>query len=169
MKTSLYIFSILFLVANFGCQTENASPKTRENLSISDFDCLNKQADNSLTLMEANKYIFGEWQLNGMITMLPSKEIPDLKIILSNIPASPTEKPIAEIFENGVSKGNVKFELKEMKWESYISVVMESENVSLSTDYYNFIKGNIRICEGELMIDNGMAFDAPAYLFRKIK
>jgi hypothetical protein len=169
MKTSLIIISILSVATFFSCESENATPKSRENLTMADFDCLNKQANQSLTVSEANKLIYGKWKLYGMLTMLPTKEIPDIKLILSNLPTSPSEKPVAEIFENGVLKGMVKFVLKEMKWETYTNVVVESENVSLPADYYNFIKGNIRICEGELMIDNGIAFDAPAYLFRKIK
>ncbi len=166
MKTVIISLATALL---FSCQTENTTPKSRENLSLADFECLNLQADKSLTISEVNKKIYGEWQLYGLLTMLPTKEIPDLMIVLSNITASPSEKPTAQIFENGKLKGKVKFTFKEMKLEEFTSVTIESENETLPVDYYNFIKGTIRICEAELMIDNGMAFDAPAYLFRKIR
>jgi hypothetical protein len=169
MKTSRSVISILLVAPLFGCQPENVTQKGLENLKMADFECLNKQANQLLTAIESNKMIYGEWKLYGMLTMLPTKAIPDIKIVLSNIPTSPSEKPVAEIFENSVPMGRVKFVLKEINRESITSVLIESENVSLPADYYNFIKGHVRICNDELMIDNGMAFDAPAYLFRKVK
>jgi hypothetical protein len=34
---------------------------------------------------------------------------------------------------------------------------------------HNIAKGTVRICEKELMLDQGIAFDAPGYLFRKLE
>jgi hypothetical protein len=46
-------------------------------------------------------------------------------------------------------------------------LVLESSRKNFSNGDFNFLYGNLRVCDKELLIDNGMAFDAPAYFFRK--
>ncbi len=168
MENSVKFLILVFLISNMSCKKDSTILKNRESQSISEFNCLYKAVDKPITKIEVEKFIYGEWQLYGLVVMLPNNSLPDIKIIVSNIPASPSEKPLIEIFENGKSKGKVIFDLEEIKDGNYSNVTIKSESRTLAMDYYNFIKGNIRICEKELMIDNGMAFDAPAYLFRKV-
>lgn len=174
-KLSLYIKAIrireigmmLVTVALLACKNDSSTPIPTESQTLNDFPCLMKQANESLTTATVNKNIFGNWQLYGKLTMLPTKQIPNLKLTI--LPLQGNKETLSiEIFENNLSKGKVTAKLSEIDALQQTFVQINSENISLPSDYYNFIRGTVRICEKELMIDNGMAFDAPAYLFRKI-
>ncbi|MFN3852647.1 MAG: hypothetical protein ACK4NY_24680 [Spirosomataceae bacterium] len=171
MKKQILAIGILCLIGLGSCTKSDDDVTARSakaSESLNDFECINKAADKSLTINEVKKKIYGEWQLAGMITMLPTKEVPDIKVVFKDLPGS-TTKQLAEYYENGKLKGSTTCTLKEetINQISYVTIASDVEMFDANT--YNFIRGNIRICDEELMIDNGMAFDAPAYLFRKKK
>jgi hypothetical protein len=130
---------------------------------------LNKQANQSLTKKLATKYIYGEWQLAGMITMVPTNVIPDIKVVFKDVLGAPIDKQIAEYYENGKLLGSTLYTLNQIENGEQKMVEIKSDVEIFDNQVYNLFRGNIRICENELMIDNGIAFDAPGYLFRRKK
>ncbi|MCU0324944.1 MAG: hypothetical protein MUF45_06785 [Spirosomaceae bacterium] len=171
MRKQFLAIGILCLVGLGSCNKSDDGISARlakVSESLKDFDCINKAVDKSLTISEVRSKIFGEWQLKGMITMLPTKEVPDSKVIFKKI-AGDTDNVLGEYYLNGKLKGSAVCTFKQVNIEQTSYVTMSSDKEMFDADTYNFFRGNIRICDEELMIDNGMAFDAPAYLFRKIK
>lgn len=161
------LFSLLSLNACKTADEEIPALGMVKAESILDFDCLRNWADVSLKIADAKKEIYGEWQLKGMITMMPpSSEVPDVKLRISQ---KDNGKQLAEIYENGKLTHTMTYDLKQEEYEKLLWVAIQPDKETFDDGSYNYIKGSIRICPGELMIDNGMAFDAPAYLFRKNK
>ncbi|RYU92873.1 hypothetical protein [Emticicia agri] len=169
MKKLLFGFSLFSLLSLNACKTseENTpSPNMLKAESILDFDCIRTSADVSRRIADVKKEIYGEWQLKGMITMMPSFEVPDLKIVISQ---KSDGKQLAQVYENGKLTKAMTYDLVEDEYNKIYYVGIKSDKDKFDDGSYNFITGNIRICPGELMIDNGIALDAPGYLFRKIK
>lgn len=171
MKKLLLGCSLLSLLYLSSCkpsdQDDVQALKTFKAESIVDFDCLYKSADVPLTIADVKKEIYGEWQMKGIIAMVQSDaDIPDVKLVISQ---KSDGKQLAEILNDGKLAFSSTFDLEqnshnELKW---VTIKPDREYFNDST--YNFIRGSIRICPGQLLIDNGMAFDAPAFLFRKNK
>jgi hypothetical protein len=133
------------------------------------FDCLSTKTDELLKKEEVLKYIYGTWQLRQMITMIPQDTVPDIKVTFKDVLGAPIDKQIADISLDGKLIGSILYTLVEKTIEGKSYVYFESDSYVIgNTNEYNFIRGDIRICPDELRIDNGMAFDAPAYLFQKI-
>ncbi|WP_337042305.1 hypothetical protein [Emticicia sp. 17c] len=168
MKNLFLGTAFITLLGLSACEKpDEAAPATNsiKAESILDFACLYNSADVPLKVSDAKKNIYGLWQLKGTITMSPpAEEVPNLKIAISAVSEN---KNLAEIYENDKKKYSVNFSLVQKEYEKHLWVEIVPEKETLDDGTYNFIKGTIRICEGELMIDNGMAFDAPAFLFRK--
>ena len=96
----------------------------------------------------------------------PSDEVPDVKLVISQ---KSDGQQLDEIYENGKLTKTMTYDLTQHEFEKILSVGLKPDKEKFDDGSYNFINGNIRICPGELMIDNVMALDAPAYLFRKNK
>ncbi|MBA4848933.1 hypothetical protein [Emticicia sp. BO119] len=161
------LFSLLTLNACKTSDQDVPSPNMVKAESILDFDCLRNSANVSLKIADVKKEIYGEWQLKGMITMVPpSDEVPNVKLIISE---KADGKQLAEIYENDKLTKIMTYDLIQSEYEQIFMVGINPDKEKFDDGSYNFIRGSIRICTGELMIDNGMAFDAPAYLFRKNK
>ncbi len=170
MKNLIIGFSLFSLLYLSSCKTSDEDVPALNTLkaeSILDFDCLYNSADVPLKIADVKKEIYGEWQLKGTITMIsPGAEIPDVKLVISQ---KSDGKQLAQIYENGKLANTMTFDFKQETFEKLSWVTIQPDKEKFDDGDYNYIKGNVRICPGELMIDNGMAFDAPAYLFRKNK
>jgi len=159
---------IAFLVLTFSsCEKESAIPDSVAFVkaeAVSEFNCVNQQADKSPSLENARKWIEGKWQLKGMITMLPTTEVPNIKIEFKEDGGVFVTHAGKNVFSNAYS-------INETIENGFRHLIISTDFISTNGDFneYNFLKGTIRICEKELMIDNGIAFDAPGYLLRKIK
>ena len=109
--------------------------------------------------------IYGEWQLRELIGNMPTKsKVPDLKVVFKEI----SDKQVADIYSDGKLSTTIAYSLKQKDGNGYRSVEIISDSTNFQNGDYNFLKGTIRICENQMMIDNGIAVDAPGYIFTKI-
>ncbi|MFT5885514.1 MAG: hypothetical protein ACI9IP_001974 [Arcticibacterium sp.] len=135
--------------------------------SFQDFTCVYQQADNPPAIADARKWIVGKWQLKGIISMVPNMEVPNIKVEFLADGGVFVTNAGKTVFTNAYSINDV----TENNY-SYINITTDAtvitDGLGQDSSGDNFLKGTIRICENELMIDNGIAFDAPGYLFRKI-
>lgn len=170
MKKILLGFGILSLLYLSSCKIADEEVPAMNSIkaeSILDFDCLRNAADVPLTIADVKKGIYGEWQLKGAITQVPmQEEVPDVKLKISE---KSTGKQLVEIYENGKLAKTMTYDLEQGQHEKLLWVIIKPDQETFADGSYNYIRGTIRLCPNELMIDNGMAFDAPAYLYRKIK
>ncbi len=101
--------------------------------------------------------------------MLPSETVPNIKVTFKDILGAPIDKQVADILINEKPVGFVFYSLKEYLNDNLSYVLIQSDSIYIgNTKEYNFIRGGIRICSDELMIDNRIASDSPGYLFKKI-
>ena len=79
------LFSVLYLSSCKPADEDNVQAlKTFKAESIVDFECLRNSADVPLTIADVKKEIYGEWQLRGIVSMMPSDDdLPDVKVLLS--------------------------------------------------------------------------------------
>ncbi|UTA67106.1 hypothetical protein [Emticicia sp. 21SJ11W-3] len=170
MKKTLIGFGILSLLYLSSCKTSADEVPALNRVkaeSILDFDCVRNSADVPLTIADAKKGIYGEWQLKGTILYAPLPEdLPDIRLKISE---KSTGKQLVEIFENGKLAKTMTFDFTQGQVDKLYWVTLKPDFETFADGSYNYIRGTIRLCPTELMIDNGMAFDAPAYLYRKIK
>jgi hypothetical protein len=127
-------------------------------------DCTN----DSIFLADVKSEIYGEWQLTTYIANIPNPKVPDLKVIFKDVLGNPIDKQIADIYENGKLTNTVLYSLKQSSTNNHQVVQIVSDSTRFQNGDYNFLRGNIRICENQMMIDNGIALDAPGYIFTKI-
>jgi len=170
MKKLLLSICVISLLYMSSCKTSDEEVPAMNSIkaeSILDFDCLHNSADVPLTIADVKKGIYGEWQLKGNVTYLPFEgELPDVKLKISE---KSTGKQLAEIYENGKLTKTMTYDLEQGQHDKLLWVIIKPDQETFADGSYNYIKGTFRLCPNELMIDNGMAFDAPAYLYRKIK
>jgi hypothetical protein len=147
---------------------------TKKEVEVSDKggvdlrDCVLEDPIVSLTKAEAQKHIYHTWILKKIITMLPTEKVPNIKVQFKDALGAPIDKQIADIYIDDKLIGSVLYSLKETTFENIIYTNFETEvDLIGESQEYNFIRGGLRICKNQLMIDNGMAFDAPAYIFEK--
>lgn len=155
---TLVLFSLLV-----SCESMDMKDKTENFLqaeNLNDFDCINKQADSAASLKDAQKWIVGKWRLKGIISMLPSNQVPDIELEFF-------EDGGVFVYKNGVNTYTDAYSIVEKTENSYSYLKLIGDNMILDHQETPIPRGVLRICEKELMIDQGMAFDAPAYLFRK--
>lgn len=161
---------LIIFISAFSCQKSLINDIKEKGLrkaeSYSEFTCLNKTVDKPVYLKDIRAKMYGQWQLKGIVSMIPTKEVADFKIIFKEQINSKLE--LAEIYLDGVLKYSVKFELFQNQDGNYYSVGLKPEKEKFENGDYNFLRGTIRICDDELFIDNGIAFDAPGYLYRKL-
>jgi hypothetical protein len=127
-------------------------------------DCTN----DPIFLADVKSKIYGEWQLTTYIANIPNPKVPDLKVIFKDVSGSPIDKQIADIYENGKLTNTALYSLKQMNSNNYQVVQIVSDSTRFQNGDYNFLRGNIRICENQMIIDNGIALDAPGYIFTKV-
>lgn len=163
MKKQLIYLTIL------SCLGFTACKKEVEQKEVIISDCLNKTVDQPVLVADVKSKIYGEWQLYELIGNMPTKsKAPDLKIVFKNISGSTIDKQVADIYENGKLTNTMPYSLKQKEGNGYQSVEIISDSESFQNGAYNFLRGTIRICENQMMIDNGIAFDAPGYVFTKV-
>jgi hypothetical protein len=160
------LFLLLFPVL-FSCSDKDPIPEMPLEAMIqgeepSAFTCINSQADNPPTLENAKKWIIGKWQLKSKITMIPNAQVPNYQIEF---------KEDGGVFVTlvGVSVYTDAYSLVENVENNYRSIKMVTDNLMDFSNEHNIVKGTIRVCEKELMLDQGIAFDAPGFLFRKLE
>lgn len=166
MKFTITAFALLVFAS---CEKTSVNAEIPDNVAfldaeaLSEFTCINQQTDNPPRISDARKWIVGKWQLKGMITMIPYVEVPNIKIEFKEDGGVFISNAGENVFTNAYS-------LNENENNGYKSIVISTDD--FGTDPFNennILSGTIRICENELMIDNGIAFDAPGYLLRKIQ
>jgi hypothetical protein len=161
MKKQLIYFILLSCLGFTACKKD-----VEQQVVVS--DCLNKTVDNPVLVADIEGKILGEWQLTELIGNMPNPKVPDLKVIFKPSPGFQNNKDVADIYENGKLTNTMYFSLKQKNGNSYQSVEIVSDSESFQNGDYNFLRGTIRICDNQMMIDNGIAFDAPGYVFTKV-
>ncbi len=158
---SKYFIFLCLLIFSFGCKKdEDLKTKT---------DCFVNQVDTATKKVDVLKYIYGTWKLTSMITMLPSDNVPNIKVTFMDVLGAPIDKQVANVSIDDKMIGTVIYSLVEKEVGGTTFVNFETESFVIgNTNEYNFIRGAIKICPEEMMIDNGIAFDAPGYIFSKI-
>lgn len=132
-------------------------------------DCLNKTVDEPVVVDDIKNIIYGEWQLKELIGNMPTKsKVPDLKIVFKPTKGFQIKYNEADIYENGKLTNTMTFFLNQKDGNGYRSVEIVSDSTNFKNGDYNFLRGTIRICENQMMIDNGIALDAPGYVFTKV-
>ena len=161
MKKQLIYFTILSCLGFMACKKD-----VEQEVVMS--DCLNKTVDNPVIIADIKSKIYGEWQLRELIANIPNPKVPDLKVIFKPSQGFQNDKDVADIYENGKLTNTMSFSLKQKNGNGYQSVEMVSDSEIFQNGDYNFLRGTIRICETQMMIDNGIAFDAPGYVLTKV-
>ncbi|MFB0909307.1 MAG: hypothetical protein QMB03_13750 [Spirosomataceae bacterium] len=149
----------------FSCESQNIDGEIGgvamiQAEEIANFTCINKQADNAIPVSEAKDKIAGEWQLKAMLTMIQVNEVPNV-VLKINKDLSVT------VLQAGKKIHDDKLIITEKSGDNYRLLKIESSRQEFSNGDFNFLYGNLRVCDNELFIDNGIAFDAPGYYFRK--
>ncbi len=157
-KLSFYFIALLFIVS---CKKEEL-----KNESFTTFDCLTENGNKSQTKAEIQKDIYTTWKLKRLATMLPTDEIPNMKIQFKDVLGAPIDKQLVDVYIDDKLIGSVIYNLEEKSSEGFTYVLINSDNAPINGEY-NFIRGSITICDDELRIDNGMASDGPGYFFKK--
>ncbi len=159
------IISIIISSLLFSCE----SPSVNEEMSTvamiqaeepSSFNCINEQVDKAIPVIEASNKIVGEWQLKAIISMLPRNQIPNIVLKIDRDLA-------VRVFLAGKEIHRDKLSFSTEFDNVFRNLVIQSSRQEFSNGDFNFLYGNLRICNKEKLIDNGIAFDAPGYLFRK--
>jgi hypothetical protein len=159
MRTSHFLLLTL-LVLFFSC-----SEDTDHNIPCE----ASGKLDN--TKVEANQHIYGRWKLIKIFAFrAPNVEVPDMEILFVGSPGTATDNQVAYVIQKGINIGTVKYTISESLGENknkYLNI-NSGENITYTNGNSNIIRGQLRICQNELLLDNGMAFDAPGYLFKRI-
>lgn len=141
-------------------QDENSSLAMLQAENLENFTCVNAQADKAISVSEAKEKISGEWQLKAVMTMIPQNEVPNFVLKI-------TDDLSVSVFRAGKKIHEDELKITEESGENYRVLKLESSRQDFSNGDFNFLYGNLRVCEKELFIDNGIMFDAPGYFFRK--
>lgn len=162
----------LFFPLVFSCEetddTATPEPEFITAESRESFECVSNQYDNPPALLDAKAWIVGTWQLKAMITMLPSNEVPNYKVTFMEDGGVFVKKAGEQVFADAYSV----IDDKEGDYQ-YLKIITDSfeivDGINTNFNEHNIVRGTLRICEKEMMVDQGIAFDAPGYLFRKIE
>ena len=158
--------SILLVATVTACESnapneDSSAVAMIEAEDVNNFNCINAQADNAISTSEAKTNIVGEWQLKAILTMIPNNEVPNIVLKVNNDLSVTVTKAGKKVHED-------KLKISKESGENYSVLKIESSRGEFSNGDFNFLYGNLRVCEKELFIDNGVAFDAPGYFFRKM-
>jgi hypothetical protein len=164
-----HLLALVLFFAFAACENTVINAEIPDNVAfldaeaVAEFKCINQQADNPPSISDARKWIVGKWQLKGMITMITNAEVPNIKIEFKEDGGVFITNAGENVFTNAYS-------LNSNETNGYKSIVISTDEFGTGPfNENNIIRGTIRICENELMIDNGIAFDAPGYLLRRIQ
>ena len=154
----------LAFLACMACEEAPVSEDVNDMIAaegIEEFSCVNGQADNPPALEDAKNWIVGKWQLKGMITMVPNTEVQNIQLEF---------KEDGGVFVTlaGENVYTDAYSVIEKEENGYKSIQLVGDNMMVESEYA-IPRGTLRICENEMMIDQGIAFDAPGYLFRRIQ
>lgn len=165
MNKSIFLLGLLTTFTFWSCETQQAEDLSQlemiEAEQVQNFSCLNAQLKTAKSVSETQNLIPGTWQLKAIMSMLPSTEIPNYVLVIDND---------YNVIVKKAGKSVVADKLIFFEKNEYGSSVIGLKNTKQYFDNqdFSFLYGTIRICENELLIDNGMAFDAPGYYFRKV-
>lgn len=151
------IFYLLLLLILLSCNQE--SVKARRE-TIQDFTCVNAQVNMTPTLSEVHTRIKGQWQLRIISAMIPNPTVENIKLIFS--------EDKVQVFKDGKQMFESDYILKENQQNSLKYIGIETTISGDNSTFYNPVRGTVRICEQEMLLDHGMAFDAPGYFFEKL-
>lgn len=154
----------LMIVGFISCEKVDSEPldETDKAESLEDFTCINDQADNPPALSDAQNWIVGKWQLTGVIAMIPNPEVPNIQVEFMSDGGVFVTKDGDNVFTDAYS-------VIENETNGYTSLQVVTDQLPDDFNENNIVRGTLRICESELMIDQGIAVDAPGYLFRKVE
>ncbi len=161
MKKQLICFIVLSILSFTACKKE-----AEQQIVVS--DCLNKTVNDPVLIADIKSKIYGEWQLRELIANIPNPKVPNLKIVFKPTKGFQVKDEEAYIYENGKLTNTVTFSLNQKDANGYQSVEIVSDSEKFQNGEYNFLRGSIRICENQMMIDNGIALDALGYVFIKV-
>ena len=161
MKKQLIYLFVLSCLGFMACKKD-----AEQEVSVS--DCLNKTVNDPVLVDDVKSKIYGKWQLKKLIGNMPNPKVPDLMVNFKPISGFQNVYQVADIYTNGKLTSTMQFLLKQRNGNGYQSVEIVSDSTNFQNGDYNFLKGTIRTCENQMMIDNGIAFDAPGYVFMKI-
>ena len=152
MKNLLFLLIAIFLWS--------ACKKSSDNSPDLDFDCV-IHGDYLKTRASIELQIMGIWQLKKVSAMIPNPPVPNVSVIF--LPASQVQ--IAKD-DKLIYKGA--YELKEniSPIDTTYWVNIPSWNYQTMGD--NYVRGTIRMCNTQLLIDDGMAADGPGYYYTKV-
>jgi hypothetical protein len=162
MKKQLIYLAILSCLGFTACKKD-----VQQEVVAS--DCLNKTVNNPVVLGDVKYIIYGEWQLREIIANIPNSKVPDLKVVFKPTQGVQVTYNTVDIYENGKLTNTVTFSLKQKDGNGYRSVEIVTDSANFKNGDYNFLKGTFRTCENQMMIDNGIAVDAPGYVFTKVQ
>jgi hypothetical protein len=149
MRTVILLFILNLLLIS--CEKETLQPCD-----------INQKLENSMADVEKN--IEGNWQLTGYTAGRALQIKPNLQIFFSK--GAVKNEYIAEVSEDNKSIGKMAFTIIE-KLEEKNLVLNSDQSKSFTNGRNNFLFGNFRICQNQLMIDHGGIFDAPVFIFDK--
>jgi hypothetical protein len=163
-----FVVFLLVAIVAFSCSTEELE-NFEGNESINNYSCIKDIDNKSVTKSDVRKNIYSKWKLTGMITMLPTVKVPNIVVQFKDVLGAPIDKQLADIYKDDVLLGSVLYSLEEKNFGGLTYTCFKPDSTKIgTTNEYNIIRGNIRICEDELMIDHGIVNDGPGYLFRKL-
>lgn len=160
-----YLFLSILISLFFSCESQSVEEEMStlamiQAEEIASFTCINQQADEAIPASSAADKIIGEWQLKAIMTMRPNDEVPNIVLKIS-------KDLSVSVFRAGKNLHDDELSISTEVGNVFKGLVLESSRKNFSNGDFNFLYGNLRVCDKELLIDNGMAFDAPAYFFRK--
>jgi Kunitz/Bovine pancreatic trypsin inhibitor domain len=131
------------------------------------FACINIATEQSLLVADVKQRIYGEWKLQAVWANVANPPVPEVKVVFKDVLGAPIDKQVADVYLNCKLAYTTTYNLKQING-TIKSVRLEPDKKTYMANEPAVLGGTVKICEGELMIDTGMAFDASAYLFRKI-
>ncbi|MGL4631843.1 MAG: hypothetical protein ACRCVT_11640 [Leadbetterella sp.] len=164
-KFLFFVFTCLVSAIISACSTadnEIVSPATGPLLTAkSDFVCIYQNTEVSIKVETISKDIVGTWDLRRK----EGFRIQPQDVVSNTIRFKFDKFGLAEVYENGKLSFLINYKVIQKTANNVQFVSIESDP---SKDKTNILNGTIRICDNELVIDQGLAFDAPAYFFKKV-
>jgi hypothetical protein len=103
--------------------------------------------------------IVGTWVLKKQIVMLANAPTPNVKIVLD-------KNGRVEFYRNDMLVHQDTYRIESQPNSDEFRLVVSSWGDTLDENRW-FVSGTIYLCQSELFLDNGIAFDAPGYVYQK--
>ncbi len=134
--------------------------KSADNMPADNFDCVKRGGElKSRAALEFQ--IVGIWKLVKISAMIPNPPVPNVSITF-------TSASQVQISKNDKLIYNGKYEWTEIVAPNETIYLLDIKSWNYQTLGDNYIRGSIRMCNTQLMVDDGMAADGPGYYFVKI-